>query len=84
MSQDEQEYIKGLQAINDEEYYTTKTWYEDNVLYIVGNGKSRITGEKTAFRWVNKNLVLDKININQNEIQPIIDAEIKRTFTEIQ
>jgi hypothetical protein len=84
MSQDEQDYIRGLQAINDEEYYSTKTWYEDNVLYIVGNGKSRITGEKTAFRWVNKNLVLDKININPNEIQPIIDAEIKRTFAEIQ
>lgn len=84
MSQDEQDYIRGLQAINDEEFYSTKTWYEDNVLYIVGNGKSRITGEKTAFRWVNKNLVLDKININPNEIQPIIDAEIKRTFTEIQ
>ena len=84
MSQDEQNFLNDLQKMENRHNAVIKQWLVDNVLYIVGIGKSRVTGEKTAFRWVNKNFTLkDANNVDRNELAPIVDKEIQKAYQDI-
>lgn len=83
MSQDEKDYITAIAELEKNQYRSEKTWLEDNILYIVGTGKNRITGEKTPFRWVNANVNIDKINVNPTELEQIVNSEIQKTCKEI-
>lgn len=83
MSQDEKDYLTAMDALQQDQARSIKTWLEDNILYIIGTGKSRITGEKTPFRWVNPNVVIDKININPAELQNIVNSEAQKAYKEI-
>ena len=83
MSQDEKDYLTAMDALQQNQARSIKTWLEDNILYIIGTGKSRITGEKTPFRWVNPNVVIDKINFNSAELQNIVNSEAQKAYKEI-
>jgi len=81
--QDEINFINDLQAEINRQNEANKTWIEDNIAYIVGKGVNKITGEKNLFRWVNKNIVIDRINVKPQELKPIIDAEVQRAYKDV-
>lgn len=81
--QDEINFINDLQAELDVQNEADKTWLEDNIAYIVGKGTNRRTGEKMAFRWVNRNIVIDRINVDPKELKPIVDAEVQRAYRDV-
>lgn len=81
--QDEVNFINDLQNEINRQSEAEKTWLEDNIAYIVGKGVDRYTGERKLFRWVNKNIVIDRINVDPQELQPVIDAEVQRAYKEV-
>lgn len=83
MSQDEKDYLTAMDELQKNQARSIKMWLEDNILYIIGTGKSRITGEKTPFRWVNPNVVIDKINVNPTELEQLIKSETQKAYKEI-
>lgn len=83
MSKDEKDFIMAMDELNKNQERSRKMWLEDNILYIIGTGKSRITGEKVPFRWVNPNIIIDKINVDPTELQQIINSEVQKAYKEI-
>lgn len=81
--QDEINFINDLQSEIDKQHEAEKTWMEDNIAYIVGKGKDKYTGSDMLFRWVNKNIVIDRINVNPQELQSVIDAEVQRAYRNV-
>lgn len=79
MSQDEKDFINAIYQIDSNRAIAEKTWLTDHIAYIVAGEFDPRTGTKRYVRYINPNIEIDTINVNQNELKPIIDNEIKDT-----
>ena len=80
MSQDEQNARNKIAALTSNFAASEKRFVLDNIAYITGEGVDKITGEKVPFRWVNKNIELDKFYVDPNEMQGIITKALKEAY----
>ena len=77
MSQDEINARNEIMKIEDEKSKAEKIWILDNIAYMVGAGFNKITGQQEPFRWINKDIDINNINVNPADMQKIIDKEVQ-------
>lgn len=79
MSQDEQDFINAISEIDSNYNLAKKTWLVDNIAYIVACEYDPRTNTRRFVRWVNPDIVIDKFDVNQQELQSVVNAEIEKT-----
>lgn len=83
MSADEQNLLKSLQEINNDFASRNKQFFIDNISYIVGKGKDLRTGDDILFKWINPNIDIDKVMVNNNEFEGIVNSEIQKLVKKV-
>ena len=79
MSKDEQDYIKTIGELEKNQALAAKTWNTENIAYIVAGEFDPRTGTRRYVRYINPDIEIDNIEVNENELKPLIDREIKNT-----
>ena len=81
MSQDEKDFINAISQIESNRALAEKTWITDNIAYIVAGEYDPRTNTRRYVRYINPNIEIDKINVNENELKAIVEKEIAKTET---
>ena len=81
MSQDEQDFINAVSQIESDYALAKKEWLTDNIAYIVAGEVDPRTMTRRYVRYINPNIVIDKFNVNPNDLKTLVDNEIKETET---
>ena len=79
MSQDEKNFINTIAQIDSNMALAEKTWLTDHIAYIVAGEFDPRTRTRRYVRYINPNIEIDSIEVNQTELKPVIDKEIKET-----
>jgi len=80
MAQDEKDFINAISKIENERALADKTWLTDHIAFIVAGEYDPKTRTRRYVRFINPNIEIDTFKtLNTNELQPIIDKEIKDT-----
>lgn len=79
MSQDEQDFINVISEIEENYSKAKKTWLVDHIAYIVACEYDYRTKTRRFVRWINPDIVIDKFDVNQQELKTIVDGEIETT-----
>ena len=81
MSQDEKDFINTISQLELSKSLAEKTWLTDNIAYIVAGEFDPRTKTRRYVRYINPNLTIDKINVNENELKSVVEKEIAKTET---
>lgn len=79
MSQDEKDFINALSELRYNNFLAEKTWVTDNIAYIVACEYDPRTQTRRYVRYINPDLEINSINVNQGELKEIVDKEIAKT-----
>ena len=81
MSQDEKDFLTAMSQIDSNRALAEKTWLVDNIAYIVAGEYDPRTHTRRYVRYINPDVYIDKINVNENELKTIVKKEIAKTET---
>ena len=83
MSQDEKNFINTIAQIDSNRALAEKTWLTDHIAYIVAGEFDPRTGTRRYVRYINPDIEIDNLNVNETELKPIVGSEIKATETAV-